>query len=160
MPRQTPEQVHSISPLPRSRAEEQGHRMRNYTISMTIRTLCFLMAGLFVTAVPWQAGAWICLVAAAILPYPAVVMANARDMRAEPAPHEPVIHRMLHPGSTHRTHTSADTGAGAPSATAAASATTSAAPAAATTVVAPVVIPGEAVRADPGSSQSPGSPSL
>lgn len=89
------ERVHSISSLPRSRAEDQRQRMRSYTISMTIRTVCFLLAGLFVTVVPWQPGAWLCILAALVLPYPAVVVANNRDMRQNVEQHEPVVHRML-----------------------------------------------------------------
>ena len=89
------ERVHSISSLPRSRKDDQRRRMRGYTISMTIRTVCFLLAGFFVTVVPWQPGAWICIVAALVLPYPAVVMANNRDMRSNVEEHEPVVHRML-----------------------------------------------------------------
>lgn len=69
--------------------------MRSYTISMTIRTVCFLLAGLFVTVVPWQPGAWICILAALVLPYPAVVVANNRDMRQNVEEHEPVHPRMV-----------------------------------------------------------------
>lgn len=95
MVREAPERVHSISDLPRSRAQDQRDRMRSYTISMTIRTVCFLLAGLFVTVVPWQPGAWICIVAALVLPYPAVVIANNRDMRTQVAEREPVVPRMI-----------------------------------------------------------------
>lgn len=69
--------------------------MRGYTISMSIRTICFLIAGLFVTVVDWRPGAWIFIAAAVVLPYPAVVLANNRDMRTTVEEHEPVVHRML-----------------------------------------------------------------
>ncbi|WP_284303423.1 DUF3099 domain-containing protein [Mobilicoccus caccae] len=95
MSRRVPEHVHSISDLPRSQAEDQRKRMRTYTISMTIRTVCFLLAGLFVTAVPWQPGAFICIAAAAVLPYPAVVFANRVDRRTHVYDHEAVAPRMI-----------------------------------------------------------------
>lgn len=47
-------------------------RMRRYTISMSIRTLCFIAT--VVTPSPYR---WFFLVGAAILPYISVVVANA-----------------------------------------------------------------------------------
>ncbi|GAB49058.1 DUF3099 domain-containing protein [Mobilicoccus pelagius] len=95
MARDGEERVHSISSLPRSRAEDQHERMRSYTISMAVRTVCFLLAGVFVTVVDWPPGAWICIVAALLLPYPAVLIANNRDMRTHVEEHDPVVHRMV-----------------------------------------------------------------
>lgn len=51
---------------------------------MGIRTLCFVLAGIFAMATDWTVAVWICVVAAAILPYPAVVFANNIDRRQSP----------------------------------------------------------------------------
>lgn len=48
---------------------------------MGIRTLCFALAGVFAIATDWTVAAWVCIVAAALLPYPAVVFANNTDRR-------------------------------------------------------------------------------
>lgn len=69
--------VHSISTVPTAAGEDRDLRMRNYLLSMGIRTFCFVFAGFFIFAVPWTPGAWICLIAAVVLPYPAVIFANA-----------------------------------------------------------------------------------
>lgn len=71
--------VHSISTAPVSAADDQRHRVRSYLISMSIRTGSFALAGLFgfVLNVPWAA--WAFMIAAVVLPYPAVVLANNRD---------------------------------------------------------------------------------
>lgn len=50
--------------------------MRKYLVSMGIRTLCFLLAVVFTGPVRW-----IFLVFAVILPYVAVVIANATGTR-------------------------------------------------------------------------------
>lgn len=50
---------------------------------MGIRTVCFALAGLFAVTTSWTTLAWICVVAAALLPYPAVVFANAVDRRRD-----------------------------------------------------------------------------
>lgn len=77
--------VHSISTAPISAAADQRHRVRVYLISMSIRTGSFILAGLFgfVLDVPWAA--WAFMIAAVVLPYPAVVLANNRD-RHQTAP--------------------------------------------------------------------------
>ncbi len=48
---------------------------------MGIRTVCFALAGIFAIATDWTIAAWVCVVAAALLPYPAVVFANNVDRR-------------------------------------------------------------------------------
>lgn len=68
--------VHSISTVPTSIADDQSARMRTYLISMGIRTLCFVAAAVAFVVTGWV---WLTLmlsVAAVILPYPAVVLAN------------------------------------------------------------------------------------
>ncbi|HEY7858568.1 MAG TPA: DUF3099 domain-containing protein [Candidatus Nanopelagicales bacterium] len=70
-------EVHRITTAAPGLTADQITRRRRYLISMTIRTLCFL--GAVVTPPPWR---WGLVVAAVLLPYIAVVMANAR--RDEP----------------------------------------------------------------------------
>jgi hypothetical protein len=52
--------------------DEVDHRQRRYLISMSIRTVCFVLAA--VTAPHWSM--WLFLVASLVLPYVAVVAAN------------------------------------------------------------------------------------
>ncbi|WP_431712057.1 DUF3099 domain-containing protein [Glutamicibacter uratoxydans] len=63
--------VHRITEAHEAHAVDQSSRVRKYTISMTIRVLCFIAA--FFTSGPLQ---WIMLVGAIVLPYVAVVIAN------------------------------------------------------------------------------------
>lgn len=74
--------IQSITSAPLSLREDQRHRLRNYLISMTIRTVCFALAGVFAIATDWTPAAWICVIAAALLPYPAVIFANNVDRRS------------------------------------------------------------------------------
>jgi hypothetical protein len=55
-----------------SRQEEIAHRQRRYVMSMGVRTVCFIGA---VIADGWLR--WVLVVGAVVLPYIAVVMANA-----------------------------------------------------------------------------------
>ena len=71
--------VPSATNLPEAAADDQNRRIRHYLISMGIRTVCFV-AGVALWGVNrWAAGA--CFAAAAILPYVAVVFANATGQR-------------------------------------------------------------------------------
>jgi len=73
-----------------SRNEEIAGRQRRYVISMTIRTLCFIAA--ILVGGGWLR--WVLVAAALLLPYVAVVMANATHSRSDDF--------MLRPGaSTH-----------------------------------------------------------
>ena len=71
-----------ITTATRSRREDVARRQKRYLISMGIRTLCFVLAVLFMGH--WVM--WLFLTAAVFLPYVAVVMANAG---AEPDPGGP-----------------------------------------------------------------------
>lgn len=62
-----------ITTATRSRSADIAARQRRYVISMTIRTLCFVLAVVF----RGEALMWIFIVASFVLPYIAVVMANA-----------------------------------------------------------------------------------
>lgn len=85
---ETPE-VYSITGAPTSLTDEQGPRTRRYLISMTIRTACVLLA---IVVPGWPR--WAFLVGAVLLPYLAVVAANARRSgrgAAAPAPMTPIV---------------------------------------------------------------------
>jgi hypothetical protein len=62
----------SISQARESLDDEMHHRMKRYLISMSIRTVCFVLA---VVLHGWMR--WTMALAAIVLPYIAVVMANA-----------------------------------------------------------------------------------
>lgn len=65
--------VLEITSVPMSRAEEQRGRQRRYLLSMSLRTVCFV--GAIVVGNNWLR--YVLLGGALLLPYVAVVMANA-----------------------------------------------------------------------------------
>lgn len=65
-----------ITTAPPSHHDDVLRRRRRYMISMTIRTLCFIGAVFFTGTLRW-----ILVAASLILPYVAVVMANAASPR-------------------------------------------------------------------------------
>ncbi len=74
--------VFRISAAPRSLKEDVRSREVRYLVSMGVRTVCFL--GAFLTQGVVR---WLLVVAAFILPYIAVVIANAgRERRSEAVP--------------------------------------------------------------------------
>ncbi|WP_168198714.1 DUF3099 domain-containing protein [Nesterenkonia sp. NBAIMH1] len=74
------EPVYSVTDAPMRHSVEQRSRMVAYTVQMSLRMVCFLLAGL--TAVVWQSWwAAVFVVAAIILPYTAVVGATASGDR-------------------------------------------------------------------------------
>ena len=69
------EPVHSITDAPLKHSEEQHGRMLRYTLAMSIRIICFILAvGVGVVWETWWAMAFVA--AAVVLPYVAVVDAN------------------------------------------------------------------------------------
>ncbi len=62
-----------------SREEDIRHRQRRYVISMGIRTVCFVAA--VIVGHGWVM--WVLIVAALLLPYVAVVMANAASSKGD-----------------------------------------------------------------------------
>ena len=62
----------SISNVGQPLSKDQSSRARKYFISMMIRTLCFILAVILPS--PYR---WIALFGAVVLPYIAVVVANA-----------------------------------------------------------------------------------
>ncbi|GAA1822470.1 DUF3099 domain-containing protein [Nesterenkonia flava] len=74
------EQVHSITDAPVKHSDEQRGRMVRYTVSMSIRLVCFILA--VVVGVVWESWwALAFIVGAVVLPYVAVVDANAGGER-------------------------------------------------------------------------------
>jgi hypothetical protein len=71
------DEVFSVTGLPTSLQEDRRGRMRRYLLSMGIRTLCFVLAVVALGVLHWTVVGWGLVVAAVILPYIAVVMANA-----------------------------------------------------------------------------------
>jgi predicted anti-sigma-YlaC factor YlaD len=69
--------VFSVTSLPPSLEEDQAQRMRRYLVSMGIRTACFILAVVALAVLHWTVIGWTLVVGAAVLPYVAVVMANA-----------------------------------------------------------------------------------
>jgi hypothetical protein len=71
MPRKEPEPFR-ITSATRGHSDDIGTRQRRYVISMSIRTICFLLA--VVSMGHWFS--WVFLAASFVLPYIAVVVAN------------------------------------------------------------------------------------
>jgi hypothetical protein len=71
-PRTAPDVV-AITDAPISTSDEINARQRRYLLSMGLRTLCFL--GAIVVGSGWLR--WVLVAGALVLPYVAVVMANA-----------------------------------------------------------------------------------
>lgn len=92
----------SATSLPESAQDDQGRRIRGYLVSMGIRTVCFL-AGV-ATWGPVRPLSLVFFAFAAVLPYVAVVFANAtgtrRIDRAGAVTPAPVPQREIH-GSAH-----------------------------------------------------------
>lgn len=65
-------EVHTITDAGTPLSQEQAGRTRRYLWSMGIRTVCFVLA--VISPSPWR---WMFVVGALVLPYIAVVMANA-----------------------------------------------------------------------------------
>jgi Protein of unknown function (DUF3099) len=73
--------VFQITGAPRALSDDVRDRQRRYLISMGIRTACFVLA---IVASGWLR--WALLVGALVLPYVAVVIANAGRERVETPP--------------------------------------------------------------------------
>ncbi len=75
------QQVFAVTGLPTSLHDDQDERMRRYLVSMGIRTVCFILAVVALAWLHWTLIGWTLVVAAVLLPYVAVVMANATRSR-------------------------------------------------------------------------------
>lgn len=83
----------AVSSVGYSHAQDLHKRQRRYLIAMSIRTLCFLGAVMVSFLVGWTWVTGLLVVGAVVLPYIAVVMANARDRRGIQANVAPVADR-------------------------------------------------------------------
>jgi len=86
------EEVPRITTAGPSPRQELAHRQRRYVLSMTVRTLCFIGA-VFARSIPWLCV--VLIIAAFVLPYVAVVMANSASPVIEEEPLES-------PGNNHK----------------------------------------------------------
>jgi hypothetical protein len=88
--------VYTITDARQGLSATQVGRQRRYLISMTIRTVCVLLA---IVVPGWPR--WVLIAGAIILPYLAVVAANAGHENDEPDPVptlDPTAHRQLPSG--------------------------------------------------------------
>ncbi len=76
-----------VTSLPQAPQDEASGRVRRYWITMGIRMVCFALTVL-ITPYGWYT--WVFAAAAAILPYIAVVFANAVSPTATPSAESPV----------------------------------------------------------------------
>jgi Flp pilus assembly protein TadB len=91
--RRTPDDAQRITSAPESLAADQARRERRYLLQMGIRVVCFLLAVLLWRHVPlWLSLVFI--VGAVVLPYVAVLFANAGRERRDEAP-PGMVPRML-----------------------------------------------------------------
>jgi len=89
------EPVYTITGAQRALSDEQTGRTQRYLISMSIRTACFIAA---VIVPGWPR--WILVAGALVLPYLAVVVANAGRENDEPGEaHVAALDRNALPGS-------------------------------------------------------------
>lgn len=79
--------VPAVTSLPQSPQAEADHRVRRYALTMTIRIVCFALM-MFVQPYGWYT--WVFALAAAVLPYIAVVFANAGSDSTETVAESPV----------------------------------------------------------------------
>lgn len=79
--------VPAVTSLPQSPQAEADHRVRRYALTMTIRIVCFALM-MFVQPYGWYT--WVFALAAAVLPYIAVVFANAGSDSTETTAESPV----------------------------------------------------------------------
>ncbi|GGM52107.1 DUF3099 domain-containing protein [Microbacterium saperdae] len=80
--------IPAVTSLPQSPQAEGDHRVRRYALTMTIRIICF---GLMVFIQPYGWYTWIFAIAAAVLPYIAVVFANAGSDSTETTAESPTL---------------------------------------------------------------------
>lgn len=90
--------MYSISGARASLHDDLGLRMKRYLISMSVRTVCFVLAVVFDGWVRWVFVAF-----AVFLPYVAVVVANGGRSAppAQPAPYQ-VPHQAIEGDQAHR----------------------------------------------------------
>jgi Protein of unknown function (DUF3099) len=77
----------AVTSLPQSPQDEASGRVRRYALTMAIRGVCFLLTVL-VTPYGWYT--WVFACGAVVLPYIAVVFANAVSPTVTDAPESPM----------------------------------------------------------------------
>lgn len=77
--RDTDADVPSATNLPAAAKDDRDTRVRNYVVSMSIRTVCFVLAVVLWGPLRWASAVFMLL--AIVLPYFAVVLANATNQR-------------------------------------------------------------------------------
>lgn len=93
--------VQSVTTAGMPRSADLTRRQIQYAVAMTIRLICFILA----VAVPFGPLTWLFIVAATVLPYVAVVLANATSgqpsrgslvspTRELPSLSDPVVYRV------------------------------------------------------------------
>lgn len=79
--------VPAVTSLPQSPRDEADHRVRRYALTMSIRIVCF---ALMVLVQPYGWYTWVFGISAAVLPYIAVVFANAGSDSTEATAESPL----------------------------------------------------------------------
>ena len=51
--------MYSVTSAPQSLQDDQSYRMHRYLLSMGTRTVCFLLAVLFITVLHWTVAGWV-----------------------------------------------------------------------------------------------------
>jgi len=77
----------AVTSLPLAPQDEVAHRVRRYALTMSIRIACF---ALMVLVQPYGWYTWVFAIAAAVLPYIAVVFANAGSDSTETRAESPM----------------------------------------------------------------------
>ena len=54
--------VYSVTSAPQSLQDDQSYRMHRYLLSMGTRTVCFLLAVLFIAVLHWTIAGWVMVV--------------------------------------------------------------------------------------------------
>ena len=93
MSRRNPPPAQSITSAPEPLGADQARRARRYLIQMGIRVVCFLLAVLTWTRVPMWVSI-VLIVGAVVLPYIAVLFANAGRERRDVGPVGYVPHQL------------------------------------------------------------------
>lgn len=78
----------AVTSLPQAPNDEASHRVRRYALTMGIRMVCFLLMFL---VQPYGWYTWVFAVCAAVLPYVAVVFANAGADSTEKTVESPTL---------------------------------------------------------------------
>ncbi|MBD3784654.1 MAG: DUF3099 domain-containing protein, partial [Micrococcales bacterium] len=82
--RQQQPAAQSVTTAAESREADQRHRMKQYLVTMSIRTVCFVLT---IVVDEWYR--WVFAAAAVFLPFVAVVAANAVAPRVRAVPRSP-----------------------------------------------------------------------